>query len=75
MDINLYLKPCPFCGREVSTTTIQYEGHPDIVTSMDVTCNHCGIKFEIHEYHRTIKNWGYPEDAINIWNQRAKEVE
>jgi len=73
MDINLYLKPCPFCGRDLEDVSFKYNPYAEIVESLDATCHRCGIHFSIDEIHKTLHGWNGPDDAVDIWNRRVKE--
>ena len=68
-EIRQALKPCPFCGGEV---TMAYTGSSD----WEVTCNGCPVETK---FWVSAQKHGYGEgehqEAIRRWNTRAKEQE
>ena len=57
------LKPCPFCGSEVSLSSCdQYDSFEDLYW---VKCYECGAEIE---------SYGNESDAIKAWNRRTQSA-
>jgi len=67
--MEIELKPCPFCGGEISHYTVGYIGKTP--TELDVQCNNCCVKFEINTEFANFPMIDGPKNAIDIWNRRA----
>lgn len=68
------LKPCPFCGREVSAAEAQFDRTGP--TRIKVNCE-CGISFDIEAGDPFFDGNGNifrpGPNAIDMWNRRAED--
>ena len=63
------LKGCPFCGKDIESYTISYEG--PVATGLEATCNFCHARFYIEPLKYYMNGRGNSNmDAIDIWNMR-----
>lgn len=75
MGKEVRLKPCPFCGREVTIDSLKvFHG---IACEMTIRCK-CGVEFElcgeppgVFETEHTYKVEKLGKDALEIWNERV----
>ena len=62
------LKPCPFCGCEVSVCEIEPRIHRYADYKFCVVCNGCDLLFGFDEDYGGI--FGTKKQAISSWNRR-----
>jgi len=69
------LKPCPFCGKEPTTTVKVYKGISSSEIKYSVECEYCGIG--IGAYITTCDSFNNAQSAMNKaiadWNRRADD--
>lgn len=80
------LKPCPFCGGEVSASCERKVNYlyvmsmPAFAIECRVGCEKCGIYFRQNsvisraEYRAPVTNRDRYEEAVEAWNRRSKKT-
>ena len=76
MDIRELMKPCPFCGRKVETSSLEFDGIG--IRKLEVDCS-CGASIQI-ESGDVISSWNgdrkrIDKDALEKWNTRERSSE
>lgn len=70
------LKPCPFCGREVTTNVLVARGTALDCVVFAVRCPTCRIQqaIDIKSHDNFEKAEKSMQKAIEAWNNRAEEI-
>ena len=76
MDYRDLMKPCPFCGKKVEVSSMDFDGTG--VLRIDVECS-CGASINI-ESDDVMSDWqGHRyqlgKNAFEKWNTRAEQTE
>ena len=85
MNLEIYLKPCPFCGRPacIEETSVTFDN-----VRMKIVCTGCGVsldhtqEFANHEVRNPVTGEiidvtrvALNENTIDIWNRRVEDNE
>ena len=74
-DLRDQIKPCPFCGKKVSTASLQMSSGIGVIR-MDIECA-CGISFEIYADDVVYSADGTQHQmgltALDKWKKRSED--
>lgn len=70
LEINIKLKPCPFCGNDVIITNLS-NTYDSEINNLELSCQTCNVNFSIEEADDDDENYlGFKKSPIDIWNSR-----